>query len=58
MRNTAKKILFKELEKSGWQWVIFKENDPNKSNGIIECISDAMVKFKNSKKNKNDKRAN
>jgi len=47
MRNKAKKILFKELEKSGWQWAIFSEDEPNKNNGIIECVLDAMEKFKN-----------
>lgn len=50
MRNKAKKILFEELEKSGWQWTIFNEEQPDKSNGIIETIIDAMVKFKSSKK--------
>lgn len=46
MRQKAKKILFNELENSGWQWVIFNEEAPNKSTGIIECILDAMEKFR------------
>lgn len=55
MRNKAKKILFEELKKSGWQWVIFNEDDPNKSSGLIECVLDAMEKFKKVKTNKNNK---
>jgi len=53
MRNKARKILFKELEKSGYQWVIFNEDNPNRNNGIIECILDAMEKFKEKAKWKN-----
>lgn len=49
MRETARKILFQELEKSGWQWVIFNEECPAKNNGIVECVLDAMEKFKTSK---------
>lgn len=40
-------MLFDQLEKSGWQWVVFNEEHPDKNNCIIECILDAMVKFKN-----------
>lgn len=50
-RNKARKILFEELEKSGMQWVIFNEDEPHRNNGIIECIIDAMQKFKKEKKN-------
>jgi hypothetical protein len=46
MRKKARKILFEELEKSGWQWVVFNEDNPDKNNGIVECILDAMQKFK------------
>jgi hypothetical protein len=46
MRKKARKILFEELENSGWQWTIFNEEEPNKNNGIIECVLDAMEKFK------------
>lgn len=52
MRKKARKILFEELEKSGWQWIVFNEDNPKKNNGIVECILDAMEKFatNNSKK--------
>lgn len=46
MRDKARKILFEELEKSGWQWVVFNEENPSKNNGIIECLLDAMQKFR------------
>ncbi len=46
-RKKARTILFKELEKSGYQWVLFNEEEPNRNNGIIECVLDAMSKFKN-----------
>lgn len=51
MRKKAREILFEELERSGWQWVIFNEEFPDKNSGIIECIIDAMEKYKKSKKN-------
>jgi hypothetical protein len=50
MREQARKILFNELEKSGWQWVIFNEDEPSRNSGIVECILDAMEKFKNANK--------
>lgn len=50
MRKKARKILFEELEKSGWQWAIFNEDEPNKTSGLIECVLDAMEKFKKVKK--------
>lgn len=53
-RLEARKLLFKELEKSGWQWAVFNEEDPNKNNGIIECILDAMLKYKELKTKQNE----
>ena len=50
MRDMARKILFDELEKSGWQWAIFNEDEPDRNNGMIECILDAMEKFKKLRK--------
>ena len=47
MRNKARKILFDTMEYQGCQWVIFNEDEPNRNNGIIESVIDAMVKFKN-----------
>lgn len=44
-RKKARKILFDELAKSGWQWVVFNEDEPTKNNGIVETILDAMIKF-------------
>ena len=49
MRSKARKILFEKLEKEGWQWVIFNEEEPNRNNAIIEIIIDAMEEFKNKK---------
>lgn len=46
MRNKARNILFRELKKSGWQWAVFNEENPKKNNGMVECILDAMMKFK------------
>ena len=54
MRNKARKILFDELEKSGWQWAIFNADEPNKNNGIVECVLDAMEKYKNLNKKSRD----
>lgn len=54
MRNKARKILFDELEKSGWQWAIFNPEEPDKNNAIVECVLDAMEKYKNLHKKARD----
>lgn len=50
MRTKAREILFKELENSGYEWVLFNEEKPMNNNGIVECVLDAMLKFKNGQK--------
>ncbi len=52
MRKEARKILFEELKRSGWQWVVFNEEEPNRDNGIVKSILDAMIKYKKTNKSK------